>query len=206
MLLKEELKFRNKNILVIGGAPSAIKEKYDKKTLAKCFIVRFNLYETKGYEESIGDKTDLWIYNGNTATHNDMIDNPNRQAKNMMMISSPRQIHAKHGHKEIKRIYSKSKHHWIIQKRPWHDIFPVVDSSTGLLALLNLAEAFPEKKIYTLGYSYINPDEKDDDMQNENYMGTECLVCNHRRDAEESRSKLLMTEYNVKHFSEIDNG
>jgi len=200
---KDEIKFRNKNILVIGSSPSVLKEKVDIKLLNKCFIVRFNLYETKGYEDYIGERTDLWIYNGNTATHNDMIDNPFRKAKNMMMISSPRQIHAKHGHKEIKKIYADAEHKWIIQKRPWHDIFPVVDSSTGLLALLNLAEAYKDKNIYTLGFSFINQKSEDDNMQNENYMGTECLVCNHRRDAEESRSKLLMNDYSVKHFSEM---
>ena len=196
-----DIKIRNKNILVIGNNLSILDNEFEESYLKKFFVVRFNEFETIGYEKNIGSKTDLWIINGNADVHNRLLEETTREnIKNIFIISNEKQ--RAHGTvKLLKQKYKDVKLIHKVQKQPWNDIYPVVTASTGLVGILNIAKKYSNKSIYTLGFNYIVPkDAQIIGLRNENYMGTECKICNHRQDAEEDRSKWLMEAFGVKHL------
>ena len=51
------------NVILIGNGPSALNGKFGKQIDSFDLVVRINNFVTKGYEDFIGSKTDLWIHN-----------------------------------------------------------------------------------------------------------------------------------------------
>lgn len=58
--------FKNKTIAVVGNSRSILEKKYGKEIDEHDIVIRFNNYVTKGYEEYVGTKTNVWAFNGNS--------------------------------------------------------------------------------------------------------------------------------------------
>ena len=49
------------NVLIVGNGPSILKKEYGKDIDKFDIVIRLNDYKIKGYENNVGEKTDLWF-------------------------------------------------------------------------------------------------------------------------------------------------
>ena len=52
---------RGKTVAVVGNGPSEIGKKKGKEIDSHDIVIRMNNYQTKGFEEDYGEKTDIWV-------------------------------------------------------------------------------------------------------------------------------------------------
>jgi hypothetical protein len=107
----------NKEIIVIGNGSSVLQYKIGEIIDKFGNIIRFNDFQTKGYEKYIGSRTTIWARSNSLRTKN-----RNRKLFNEILVSSP-----EWNFESAKRLASMIKNAVLISKKDTLDLQNLLD-------------------------------------------------------------------------------
>ena len=73
---------KNKNVAIVGNSPNLIGTNKGYLIDKHDFVVRFNNFQTEGFEKDYGSKTNIWV----CCQANDIINRPDEEIKNLKFI------------------------------------------------------------------------------------------------------------------------
>ena len=196
----------NQSILIIGNGESILNNKLQDKINAFDVVLRINNYQTTGYEEFLGTKTDIW-FNG----ANSKLTTPDR-IPGRVVVAIPSGVFLKHEEDILsyvsKRINMKNKEFSLIPKDDilyYESIVGHTRLTTGQYAIMWALKNYEE--VYIHGFDFfINSKSHYYDSKLKNFINENILNKGHKHDNQKERNFInnLIDKNKIKRLANVN--